>query len=80
MVPFRPKIKIKDKPITNGGVIIGNIENIRVSPENRLVTRTVKIANERPKKVANAPTRRAITREFLSVLNTPKPVIFWKNK
>ncbi len=76
MVPLRPNIRIKERPITNGGVTIGSMEKILAAPLKRLVILTEKSEKHNPKNVDDIPTATARISEFFNVRPTPKEVIF----
>ena len=72
-------MSINERPMTKGGVTIGNIEKIRVTPLKRLVILTENSEKQSPKKVDDMPTATASIKEFVSVRPTPKDVILLKN-
>ncbi|BHH84646.1 hypothetical protein LA52FAK_29350 [Desulforhopalus sp. 52FAK] len=62
--------------MTNGGVTMGSMENIRANPLKRLVIRTVNNEKHKPRNVDDIPTATASINEFCKVRATPKEVIF----
>jgi len=71
MVPERPKMRMRARPTTKGGVMMGRIEKMRIRPRNRDVARTAYRAKTKPSTVVETPTAAASTIELRST--RPKP-------